>query len=409
MTQATLPPTVATATAHARGDLALSGPLLAGWAPGRVNLIGEHTDYNDGFVLPIAVARTVALVGRLADDPADQVVRLFSAHHQATATFAASDPPTAADPRDVPLWARYIAGVVGELREAGLPARGFSAAIAGDVPLGGGMSSSAALVMAALTWLNAALAMRQAPLDLARLGQRAETRGSGVQVGILDHAASALGRPGQAVLIDCRSLAYEYIPFALRDMALLVGETGVARSLTAVGYNDRRRECAEATARFAALIRDEGDPRPIHALRDVDERDYQRLGGDLPQPLRRRARHIVTENARVQLAANALKLGEADVFTRLLLSSHASLRDDYEVSCPELDAVVRVATRGRPQAGARLLGAGFGGSALIGAPQDQADAIIADLQRDYAPPAGGPTRVHHLAPAGGPGTAPAGG
>ncbi len=405
MTQAALPPTVATATQHARGDLALAGPLLAGWAPGRVNLIGEHTDYNEGFVLPIAVERTVALVGRLADDPAEPTIRLYSTHHAATATFRVATPPTAADPQDVPLWARYIAGVVGELREAGLPVRGFSAAIAGDVPLGGGMSSSAALVMAALTWLNAALDLRQTPLDLARLGQRAETRGSGVHVGILDQAASALGRPGQAVYIDCRSLTYEYIPFALRDMALLVCETGVARSLTTVGYNDRRRECEAAAAQFAALSHAEGDPRPVRALRDVDDREYKRLGGGVPQPQRRRARHIITENERVGLATIALKLGEAGVFTRLLLSSHASLRDDYEVSCPELEAVVSIATRQRPQSGARLMGAGFGGSALIVAPQEHVDQIIADLQRDYTPPDGGPTRVHLLTPAGGPGTA----
>ncbi len=403
MATPTLPPTVAIAANHARAALGLQGPLPAGWAPGRVNLIGEHTDYNDGFVLPIAVERTVAMAGQLASDPADMTVRLFSAHHQETAQFDAANPPSARDPRGVPLWARYVAGAVSVVQAAGMPMRGFSAAIAGDVPLGGGMSSSAALIMATLTWLDAALGLQQGPLELARIGQRAETLGSGVQVGILDQAASALGKPGKAIFIDCRSLAYHYISFNLPDVALLVCETGVERSLADVGYNTRRQECEAAAQAFAQMLQQEDFSRLVTALRDVTERDYARLAGAVPQPERRRARHVITENDRVGAAVQALQAGDAAAFTDLLLRSHASLRDDYEVSCPELDAVVAIATRGRPLTGARLMGAGFGGSALIIAPLADIPAIQADLARDYPAQTGRTPTMHQLAPAGGPG------
>src|SRR5262249_28482557 len=152
--------------------------------PGRVNLIGEHTDYNDGWVLPVAIDRVVALAGQSVAEPDEMQVRLFSVHHGEGATFSAEQPPTAQDPQGVPLWARYIAGMVAEARAAGHHVRGFTAAIAGDVPVGGGMSPSAALGVAALTWLAAAFHLSLNPLDLARLAQRAETRGSGVRVGI---------------------------------------------------------------------------------------------------------------------------------------------------------------------------------------------------------------------------------
>jgi galactokinase len=400
-----LPPTVATATSSARRDLALVGDLLAGWAPGRVNLIGEHTDYNDGFVLPIAIERTVALVGKLAEDPADMAVQLFSVHHNATATFSASDPPTADAPGDVPLWARYVAGAVSEARAAGVPVRGFRAAIAGDVPLGAGLSSSAALIQATLIWLDAALGLHLAPMERARIGQRAETRGSGVRVGILDHAASALGRPGFAVCIDCRALTYAYFPFTFANTALLVCETGVERSLTTVGYNGRRSECEAAARIFADLLANEGRTG-VRSLRDMEQHDYRRLAGGVPEPLRRRARHVISENDRVMNAQIALEVQNAAGLAIYVMESHASLRDDFEVSSPELEAVVRIATRRDWHIGARLLGAGFGGSVLIVTPTKRQAAIQADLAQEYRTPAGTPPIIHAVTPAGGPGTAP---
>ncbi len=390
---------------HARGELGVVGPLLVGWAPGRVNLIGEHTDYNDGFVLPVAIERVVALAGQVQLDSANRTVRLYSAHHRQTTTFQLDSLPTASDPQGQPLWARYVAGALGELRDAGVSLRGLVAAIAGDVPLGGGMSSSAALIMATLTWLDAALGLKRQPLDLARLGQRAETRGSGVRVGILDHAASILGKPGQAVLLDCRTLAYDYIPFALPGVGMMICETGVERSLASSAYNQRRGECEEAVAVLAAALKAEGDKRAITALRDVTEHDLARLGGDLTVPARIRARHVVSENARAIQASAALRAGDAARFGELLLDSHASLRDDYAVSCRELDAVVAIATRAPGALGARLVGAGFGGGALIVAPSGRLDAITARLAREYPARTGRQPTIHRFTAGGGPGSA----
>jgi galactokinase len=396
---APLPPTVTPAVAAARAELGLVGELRAAWAPGRVNLIGEHTDYNGGFVLPIAIERTVALAGHGIPDPH---VRLYSVHHGATATFSLDAPPSAQEPAGAPAWARYVAGVVAEARAAGLPLGGFAAAIAGDVPLGGGMSSSAALIVATLTWLAAINGWELAPLDLARMGQRAEHRGAGVQVGIMDHAASLLGRPGQAMLLDCRSLEYRYIPFQGAATRLLVCESGVAHALAASsGYNARRQECADAAARFAALLPE----RAIHTLRDVTERDLARLAHHLPETLRQRARHVVGENARVLAAVTALEADDISALGALVLASHASLRDDYAVSAPELDHIVEVATRRAEIPGARMIGAGFGGSVLIVLAEKDVEAIQADLRTMYQTPDGTPPTMHLLAPAGGPGTA----
>lgn len=393
------------AAAAARKKFQLAGELLAGWAPGRINLIGEHTDYNDGWVLPVAIERVVALAGKVAVAPDDRIVRLYSVHHREKASFSLAQPLTAASLQNVPLWARYIAGAIGEVRDAGLPVCGFTAAIAGDVPLGGGMSSSAALIIAALTWLDAAFQLNQRPLDLARLGQRAEIRGSGVRVGILDHAASVLGRPGQAVLIDCRSLSYSYVPFHLPDVGLLICETGIERSLASSAYNERRTQCEAAVTTMARVLHAEGETRAITALRDITERDFLRLAGHIAEPARRRARHVINENIRTLNAATALASGDPIAFGQLVLASHASLRDDYAVSIPELDAVVEIATQVTDTLGARLVGAGFGGGALIVAPIDALPVITAALMTHYPQRCGRQPMIHRVAAAGGPGAA----
>ncbi len=397
-----LPAPVFAAREHAVADLCLDGELLAAWAPGRVNLIGEHTDYNEGWVLPIAIERCVALVG---SPRAGDHIDLYSAHHREKAAVVLTDLPTSAATQGQPLWARYIAGAVGELRDAGYVVDGFDVAIAGDVPLGAGLSSSAALVVATLTWLAAAFHLDIAPLEIARIGQRAETRGSGVRVGILDHAASVLGRPNQAVLIDCRSLDHRYIPFRLPDVNLLICESGVERSLAKSSYNTRVAECRTAVDAFARALQAEGDVREIKALRDIEERDYLRLAGQVVEPARHRARHIVSENARTLAATEAIEAGDATTFGDLLLRSHASLRDDYAVSIPELDGIVSIATL-HGALGARLVGAGFGGSALVMTAAEHLDEITMALHAEYAQLYGKETLLHLLRPAGGPGTAP---
>ena len=401
-----LPGPAAAAADLAHRALRLSGPLLAAWAPGRVNLIGEHTDYNEGFVLPVAIERVVALAGQLRTDPNDATVRLYSAHHGEGTSFRLDELPSARDPRGQPLWALYVAGALGELREQGVRLSGFSASIAGDVPAGHGLSSSAALVMATLVWLNAAFHLEKEPLELARLGQLAETRGTGVRVGILDHAASILGRPDHAVLIDCRSLSYQHIPFELPDVGLLICDSGVERSLATSAYNQRRAECEIAVSALGAALGGEPDGagrRQVLALRDVTRHDLMRLGGRIPQPARQRAWHVVTENDRVLQAVEALRRHDARHFGELVLASHASLRDHYAVSSPELDALVEIATEAPGAYGARLVGAGFGGGVLIVAPESELDDLSRRLATGYPARTGRHPEIAYIRPAGGSG------
>jgi galactokinase len=357
-------------------DAPYAGEMGAAWAPGRVNLIGEHTDYNDGYVLPCAVDRVVAFAGR---PRGDGVVRLWSDHFQEAAQLEAAALPASFDEhhRRLPGWARYVLGVLTELRRAGLPLGGFDAVIKGDVPVGGGMSSSAAIEVATA---YASMLFSQGgftigregatlqPLQVAALCQRAEHIASGVKSGILDQAASCLGRAGKAVLLDCRSLAYRYLPFDEPDIALLVIDTGVRRELASSAYNERRAQCEEATRLLRELIRRE-EPQnaratDIRALRDISQEQFERYGSQLPEVLRRRARYVIVENARVLEAARLLEQRDIAAVGALLWQSHEGLRDDYEVSSVELDALVEIARQVPGVLGARLLGGGFGGCTI---------------------------------------------
>jgi galactokinase len=401
--ESVVPPIVERVSVAAREHLRLEGRILSAWAPGRVNLIGEHTDYNDGWVLPISIARMVCVSGQ--PHPEDGTIRLYSPRYGETVTFDVSAPPTADRNPDLALWARYVAGVIGELRAGGYAVSGFSAALDGDIPLGGGMSSSAALIVATLTWLDAAMSLDLEPLQLARIGQRAEHRGAGVRVGILDQAASVLGRQGHAMLIDCRSYTYQYIPFELADTSLLICDSGVSRSLAASGYNQRRAECEDGVRALAVALGRSGETRPVTALRDITREDYLRLGGEVPEPARHRVRHVLSENWRTLQAAETLQRHDAEAFGRLVLESHASLRDDYAVSCAELDAIVAIAMGVPGTLGARLVGAGFGGGVLIVARTRAVDVVQAALEHEYPDRTGYQPTIIAISPNGGPGAA----
>ena len=341
--------------------------LVAAWAPGRANLIGEHTDYNEGFVLPVAIDRVAALVGHATAEPR---VHLYSVHHQQAASFSLEASALAAEPDSelgpLPLWAKYVRGVLAELarQDALPPTPGLVAAIAGDVPVGGGLSSSAALEVATATFAQALGGVHTSAMTVAQLCQRAEQRSVGVRVGIMDQATSCLGRAGHAILLDCRSLGFTYVPVELPDVALVVYDTRVSHSLASSGYNERRAQCEQAVALLAAAIHAQQPDRVITALRDISADDLARYGAALPDALLRRARHVVGENARVLAAVDALKLGDGAALGALLYASHASLRDDYQVSCAELDAVVEIARTVPGVLGARMMGGGFGGSVL---------------------------------------------
>lgn len=337
-------------------------------APGRVNLIGEHTDYNEGFVLPVAIDRAV----RLAAAPtADPLLRFRSRQFDEEVALPVDRPE---EPR-LPQWARYIQGVAGQLLRAGVALRGTAAVVDGDLPPGAGLSSSAAMEVAAALALLAAAGATLDRRRVALLAQRAEVEFVGVRCGIMDQLTVALGRPGHALLIDCRSLEISYIPLP-PTLALVVCDTGVRRALGESAYNDRRRECEVAVQRLRRV-------RPqIRALRDVGPEEWSLLD-DLPEPLRRRARHVVTENQRVRDAVETLRRGDGVAVGRLLNASHASLRDDYAVSVPALEAMVEAAMAAPGALGARLTGAGFGGAVLALVERDATGVFVERTRTAY--------------------------
>jgi galactokinase len=339
-------------------------------APGRVNLIGEHTDYNDGFVLPIAISRQTAAAYARRDGRA---VRLAS--KQAGSQVVSLDLAAPLAPGE-PAWANYCRGVAAGLLAAGVKLAGADVLFDSDVPIGGGLSSSAALEVAmALALLEAAGAGGAvAPADLARLCQTAEHDFAGAPCGIMDQSIAVMGRSGRALLLDCRSNDVRHVPFDDPDLALLVADTQVKHAISEGGYALRRRQCHDAAAALGA-----------QALRDVDLPAVQAglAAGKLDAQQFKRARHVVSEIARTLEAAEALSSGDYKRFGRLMLASHESLRDDYEVSCDELDAVVDAAAAVPGVHGARMTGGGFGGCAIILVHVSQAETITRIVQQAF--------------------------
>lgn len=318
-------------------------------APGRVNLIGEHTDYNDGFVLPMAIDRRtlVAAAARV-----DRRVRVRTLNLEETAEFDLDRPWT---PRQRH-WLDYVEGMARILEERGLRLSGADLAIESDVPVGAGLSSSAALEVSAGLAL---VSVSGASIDRAQLalaGQAAEHKYVGANVGIMDQFVAALGRRGHALLIDCRSLQWTPIPLNLPGTAVLICDTGVKHELASSEYNTRRRECERGVEMLREFL------PGIKALRDVSLDEFNMYENRLSEPIRRRCRHVVSENVRVLAFADALRSGRLEEIGRLMALSHQSLRDDYEVSSAELDLMVSIAAGlGEATVGARMTGGGFGG------------------------------------------------
>ncbi len=330
-------------------------PELVASAPGRINLIGEHTDYNGGFVLPCAVGRRVAVaIGRGEDE-------LYSTDF---------DEARPVSRRKDASWADYPRGVVWAIGEAGGKIEGFKAAFAGDVPLGSGLSSSAAIEAATALALDALFGLEMERKELAVLCQRAENEFVGVQSGIMDQYASLLCEEGSALLVDCRSLEAENVPLDLNaaGLALLVCDTRVERGLADTGYNDRHAACERAAEMLG-----------VELLRDAREEDLQRLSGEELK----RARHVLSENARVLEAVAALRAEDFREVGRLMYASHDSMRDDFEISTPELDAFVELA-REAGALGARLTGAGFGGCAIALMPEGETEALTQSVVQTFA-------------------------
>jgi galactokinase len=307
-------------------------------APGRVNLLGEHTDYNGGFVLPTVIPQrtTVKLARR-----ADLWAHVKSRQIQPTFEYRVGDEKRTGQ------WSDYVQGVTWVLRETGYRLEGFDAAIDSEVPLGAGLSSSAALEVALLRGLRELFGLPYDEVALATLGRRAENGFVGAPVGILDQMACALGDADHALFLDTRTLEWRKV-WLPQSIELLVIDSGVAHAHVSGGYMNRKTECDRA----ASLL---GVPQ----LRDIDDLSKVK---DLPAPLNKRVRHVVSENARVLAAVSALESEDLAVLGKLMRESHASQRDDYEVSVPEVDLLVNLACAERGVWGARLTGGGFGGS-----------------------------------------------
>ena len=348
-------------------------PTLVARAPGRVNLIGEHTDYNDGFVLPIAIDREIAIAARPA---AGARTVLHSGNYGTSGQF---DPAEVAPgrPLDGPDWLRYPAGVAWALRDAGYPAPAVEGAVFGDVPLAAGMSSSAAIEVATAMLLTALAGVEMPGPEMALLCQRAENQYVGVQCGIMDQFISRLGARGHALLIDCRSLEYRLVPLSLPGARLLVCDTNVQRGLVDSEYNRRRAECAEAVQLLARHL------PGIRALRDVTPAQLSRYEAELPPVVFRRARHVVGEDARTLAAVAALTAGDLEELGRYLNASHDSLRDDYQVSCRELDALVDICRADPATYGARMTGGGFGGCMIALVAEAALERVEEAIRREY--------------------------
>ncbi|HEX8299962.1 MAG TPA: galactokinase [Rubricoccaceae bacterium] len=331
-------------------DLYGRPPETTADAPGRVNLIGEHTDYNGGFVLPTAIPQRARIEIALRTDGTVRAASRGVAVKPETYEIGAETPG-----RD---WLDYLQGATRLLRERGVDVPGFDLLLTSDVPVGSGLSSSAALLVALFRALREAVGFELNDVDVARLSQRVENEFVGAHVGIMDQMASSLAGSDAALFLDTRSLDYRRIPLPTGRVELAVVNSGVTHSHAHGGYNTRRAECEEAARLLGVgLLRelDETGTAPGPALARTDA---------LPDVLRRRVRHVVTENARVVEAVVALEAGDLERLGALFAASHASMRDDYEVSVPEVDRLVALLQAEPGVYGARLTGGGFGGSVV---------------------------------------------
>jgi len=343
-------------------------------APGRVNVIGEHTDYNDGFVLPMAIERYAIMA---ADAPlpgsvsATTKISIYDTHFKESATVDITAPVT----KGTPKWSNYIRGVLAGFQQRDVKIPALDVAFLSTVPLGGGLSSSAALEVCTATLIEAATGKAIDPIEKALLAQKAEHDFAGVPCGIMDQFISALGREGHLLLLDCRTRQTQLVPMSDPSVALLVINTNVKHELSGGEYAERRAQCEEAARNLG-----------VKSLRDVTPEQLDKAKGKLSEVVFRRARHVIGEIERTVHAAEGIRQSNWPTVGQFMYASHASLRDDYEVSCAELDAVVEIAEdigyKGGVY-GCRMTGGGFGGCCVALVKADSVDAISKQIAADY--------------------------
>ena len=344
-------------------------------APGRVNLLGEHVDYNDGFVLPAAIDRATYIAFSPAQAPHSTLV---AADFDQQVSFSPDTVPskTQADGSALPEWGLYPTGVMWTLMEEGVSTPAMNAVFMSNVPRGSGLSSSASVEMGFVIAWQTLGGWTLPAMKRALLGQKAENQYVGVNCGIMDQFSSACGVENRLLLLDCRSLEWITLPLP-HDVAIIVADTTVRRKLTSGEYNKRRSACEEAVR----LLKE--DLPDIHSLRDVKPEDFNRLSHKLPQEVEKRARHVVEEIQRSDQSQALLEAGDIQSFGRLMNECHVSLRDLYEVSCPELNVMVNVAQSLDGCYGARLTGAGFGGCTVNLVAIEKVDDFVDALSKGY--------------------------
>lgn len=354
-------------------------------APARVNIIGEHTDYNDGLVLPTTTALFTSVT---ATPRSDRIVRVTSRDMQDTQGFDLDD----IEPVENPQWIDYARGVAAEIEVEGVQLSGADLEIESEIPLGGGLASSASYELAIATALLELAAASLPKPAIAKLCRRAEHRYAGVSCGIMDQYAIACCDANMAMLLDCRTLHTEQVAIPA-DLRLLITDSGVKHRLPVSGYNNRLGECALACKILAK------DAPELSALRDLTMDTLESRRDHLGDLLYRRSRHVVTEIQRVRDAFAALQTGDLEKLGKLISASHASLRDDYEVSCDEVDQLVEIADASAGVMGSRMVGAGFGGCVLSLVTSDNIDAATHEIRQKYADLTGAEPWMHVVAAA----------
>jgi galactokinase len=347
-------------------------------APGRVNLIGEHTDYNDGFVLPMAIDRYVWIALRPAES---RRVEVYSIDFEEQVNFRLD-----ALAKDGPGWVEYIRGVAWVLLEEGYPLTGWQGVLVGDVPIGAGLSSSAAIELATARAFSAISGWDWKPKSMAAYGQLAENEWVGMNCGIMDQMISAVGKQGHALLIDCRTLETKLVPLP-QGVSIVVLDTKTRRGLVDSAYNERRAQCEAAAAHFS-----------VPALRDVSWEMFENQATHLDPLIRRRARHVITENGRTLQATLAMEQNDPIKLGTLMVASHDSLRDDFEVSNTALNVMVETARSSPGCYGARMTGAGFGGCAVAVVEADQVDEFIRQVSPAYEQKVGLQAEIYVCSP-----------